>query len=185
MDDKSKVRLRELIREKSLIIKEEGKFKLASGGESNFLFDIKIAALDPKGANLISEAIMDILKDEDVDYIGGLESGAIPIVSAVCEKSWLMGKPIPGFFVRKAAKERGSMKLIEGNFENNSMVVILDDVTTKGGSVLNAVNEVRRLGCKVDKVITVVDRLDGAKEKLKDNNIVLIPIFTRDDFDIK
>ncbi len=149
---------------------------------SKFLFDIKMVALDPEGSNLISEAIMEVIKDEDVDYIGGLESGAIPIVSTVCEKSWLMNKPIPGFFVRKTAKERGSMKLIEGNFKNNSNIIILDDVTTRGGSVLNAVNEVRRLGCKVDKVITVVDRLEGAREKLASNDIVLIPLFTKDDF---
>ena len=185
MDSASKVRLIEIIKEKSLIIKKEGKFKLASGGESNFLFDMKMTTLDPEGSNLISEGIMGILKDEDVDYIGGLESGAIPIVASVCEKSYLMHKPIQGFFVRKTAKERGSMKLIEGNFRDNSKVILLDDVTTKGGSVLTAANEVRRLGCEVDKVITVVDRLEGAKEKLASNNIALISLLTKNDFNIK
>ncbi|MFQ6072981.1 MAG: orotate phosphoribosyltransferase [Methanosarcinales archaeon] len=184
---KNRNRLKELIKEKSLIISDDMEFKLASGGKSNFFFDMKNVSLDPEGANLIADAIIEIIKleNEEVDYIGGLESGAIPIVAAVCEKSWLMGpRPIPGFFLRKEPKKRGTMKLIEGNLKKNSKVIILDDVTTKGGSVLNAVNEVRKLGCIVNKVITVVDRLEGAKENLTKNQITLFSLFTKDDFGI-
>ncbi|MFQ6119269.1 MAG: orotate phosphoribosyltransferase, partial [Methanosarcinales archaeon] len=159
-------------------------FNLASGGKSNFFFDMKNVSLDPEGANLIADAIIEIIKNEEVDYIGGLESGAIPIVAAVCEKSWLMGKPIPGFFLRKEPKKRGTMKLIEGNLKKNSKVIILEDVTTKGSSVLNVVNYVRKLGCVVNKVITVVDRLEGAKENLAKNQITLFSLFTKDDFGI-
>jgi len=174
-------RLEALIKNRSLAVSKQ-EFKLASGGRSNFFFDIKNLSFDPEGANLIADAIMELLKDDEVDFIGGLESGAIPIIAAVSVKSWLAGRPIPGFFVRKTTKERGTDKLVEGPLKGGSKVIIIDDVTTRGESVLRAVREVRRLGCKVDKVVTVVDRLEGARENLKGEGITLIPLYTRDDF---
>jgi len=177
-----KDRLKTLIKEKSLLISSEENFKLASGGSSNFCFDMKKTSMDPEGANLIAEAIVEILKKEKCNYIGGLESGAIPIVSAVVTKSQMMNYPVYGFFVRKKPKERGTKKLIEGNLEENTEVIILDDVTTKGESVLKAVNEIRNLKCKVKKVVTVVDRLNGARERLKDEGIDLIALYTKEDF---
>jgi len=182
MNGRDRNRLMELIKEKSLIINTDENFKLASGGSSNFFFDMKNTSMDPEGSNLIADAIIEQIKNDKYDYIGGLESGAIPIVSAVVIKSWLMGCPIPGFFVRKEPKKRGTMKLIEGNLKENAKVIILDDVTTKGSSVLNVVNEIRKLGCKVTKVVTVVDRLSGAKEKLANEGITLISLYTKDDF---
>ena len=176
--------LKEVIQEKALQINEDGDFTLASGGKSNFFFDMKMASMDPKGSNLIADALLDVIKDEEVDYVGGLESGAIPIVSSLSMKSWNNDRPISGFFVRKEKKERGTNKFIEGNLEENSKVILVDDVTTQGGSVLKAVERVREYGCKVDKVITVVDRLAGAKENLKKHDIELIALFTKDDFGV-
>jgi len=178
---KSNERLKWLIKEKALTF---GNVTLASGGVSDFFFDMKMVSMDPEGSNLIADALLEILKKENVDYVGGLESGAIPIVSTLCAKSWIEGTPIPGFFVRKKPKERGTMKLIEGNLKENSKVILVDDVTTKGGSVLQAVEKVRELNCKIDKVITVVDRLAGAKENLQKNNIELIALFTTKDFGV-
>ncbi len=177
-------RLLTLIRERALLFGERD-FKLASGGRSNFFFDMKNLSFDPEGANLIADAIIELLRGEEVDFIGGLESGAIPIVAAVSLKSWLAGKPIPGFFVRKTTKERGTDKLVEGPLLRGSKVIIIEDVTTSGESVLRAVREVRRLGCTVDKAITVVDRLEGASENLKEEGITLIPLYTRDDFSLE
>jgi len=178
---KDRERLKELIKEKALIF---GRTTLASGGVSDFFFDMKMLSMDPEGSNLIADALFDIIKNEEVDYIGGLESGAIPIVSTLCSKSWNAGRPIPGFFVRKKPKERGTMKSIEGNLTENSRVILVDDVTTKGGSVLKAVDKVREQNCKVDKVITVVDRLAGARENLRKHNIELVALFTKDDFEL-
>lgn len=178
---KDSERFKKLINDKALSF---GKITLASGGVSDFFFDMKKVSMDPEGSNMISDVILEILKSEDVDYIGGLESGAIPIVSSICTKSWTNKKPISGFFVRKKPKERGTRKWIEGNLEENSRVILLDDVTTKGDSVLNAVEKVREKNCKVDKVITVVDRLAGAKENLKKHDIELIALFTKDDFEV-
>lgn len=178
---KDSERLKKLIKEKALIF---GRKTLASGGISDFFFDMKMISMDPEGSNLISDVILEILKSEDVAYIGGLESGAIPIVSSLCTKSWTNKRPISGFFVRKEKKERGTKKFIEGNLDENSKVILVDDVTTQGGSVLKAVERVREYNCTVDKVITVVDRLAGAKENLKKHDIELIALFTKDDFGV-
>lgn len=179
---KRKERLLELIQTKAL--NKDGKFQLAYGGRSEFFFDIKKIALDPEGSNLISEEILEIIKDTNIKGVGGLESGAIPIVAGVTEKSWQIGHPVNGFFVRKKAKNRGTKQLIEGNFQENTEVVLVDDVTTTGNSVVKAVEAVRERGSIVKTVITVVDRLNGAKENLGKHQIELKPLYTRDDFRI-
>lgn len=169
-----------IIEENALII---GDITLSSGIKSNYFFDMKIISMNPKGSNLIANLLFDIIKNENIDYIGGLESGAIPIVSALCLKSWNNSMPIPSFFVRKKPKDRGTKKSIEGNIKENSNVIILDDVTTTGSSSIKAVKKVREeCNCKVEKIITIVDRQNGAKENMKKNNIELISLFTKDDF---
>ena len=180
-DAKARARLRDIIAERSLT---RGQFKLASGGESNIFFDMKTTLLDPEGALLTGTLIVDMLGDEKVDAIGGLVLGACPVVSAVCMKSAERGRPIPGFYVRKEPKGRGTNKLIEGNLEPGWRVVVVEDVTTEGNSALRAVRAVREQGCTVAKVVTVVDRLQGARENLKSEGLDLAALFTRDDFSV-
>jgi orotate phosphoribosyltransferase len=171
-------RLLELIREKALHI--DGEYRLAYGGESGFFFDIKSVSLDPEGSNLIADIILDKIKDDNLEAVGGLESGAIPIVAAVTERSYQIERPLNGFFVRKKPKNRGTEELIEGNFKEKSKVILVDDVTTTGNSVVNAIDAVRKRGSTVDKVITIVDRSKGAKESLKEHNIELVPLIEVD-----
>ncbi len=172
-------RLRRIITDKAL--SRGGSYQLASGSTSGFYFDIKPVAFDPEGSRLIADAILDVLEGEHVDYVGGLELGAIPIAASVVERSFER-TPVAGFFVRKSPKERGTKKLIEGNLEPGSNVALVEDVTTTGGSVLRAVEAVRELGCTVTKVVTVVDRLEGARENLSKHGLELVALFTRDDF---
>jgi orotate phosphoribosyltransferase len=175
-----KKRLREIIRQKSLLTQHT--FKLASGGMSNYYFDMKAAMFDPEGAALIAEIIYDLLRREgDAVSIGGLELGAVPIIASVCARSW-PDCPINGFVVRKETKGHGTDQRIDGNFNPNSTVVLFEDVTTKGGSVLQAVRAVRERGARVKKVITIVDRLEGATENLQKEGLELLPIFTTRDF---
>lgn len=181
MDPEKKKQLIELIKEKALMINEKEKFKLASGKQTHFYFDMKPVVLDPKGANLIADGMIEIIKDRDIDYVGGMETGAIPIVSAIITKSQIN---IQGFFVRKEEKKRGTKKLIEGNLKENCKVVIVEDVTTTGNSVLKAVNAVRNFNCKAELVITVVDRMQGAKENLAKEGINLISLLTIKDFNL-
>ena len=179
-DSKSRTRLREIITERSLT---RGHFKLASGGESGIFFDMKTTLLDPEGASLTADLILDMVKDDEPQAIGGLVLGACPLVSAVCVKSAVRGQPIAGFYVRKEPKGRGTNKLIEGNLEPGWRVVVVEDVTTKGNSARKAVQAVREHGALVATVVTVVDRLQGARENLEEG-IELSAIFTRDDFSV-
>ena len=168
-------RLFEIIRKKSLL---RGQFTLASGATSDYYLDMKPTTLDPEGIALIAEIVSGMLATErDIDSIGGLELGAVPIIAAVCARSW-PDRPLQGFIVRKEKKGHGTNKKIDGNFRPNTRVILFDDVTTKGGSVLQAVHAVREQGATAQKVITIVDRLEGARENLAREGVELVPVFT-------
>ena len=174
-------RLFDLIKKNALIF---GKFTLASGEESNYYFDIKKAIFEPETIDLIATAILDYLKDEDFDFLGGMEVGAIPLVAAAVLKSSKEGRPINGFFVRKKLKEHGTRKRVEGWLEEDSKVILLEDVTTSGSSVMEAISTVEEMGCTVKKVITIVDREKGAGERFKSRGIDFYAIFKKSDFGI-
>src|SRR5271156_3388498 len=124
--------------------------------------------LDPEGAALLAELTYDALKDDKLDYIGGLEMGAVPLAGAVAAVSWIKGHPIAAFFVRKKPKEHGARLALEGLLAGESLqgkrVVIVEDVTTTGGSALKAVEAVRDAGGNVALVLTMVHREEGATE---------------------
>jgi orotate phosphoribosyltransferase len=177
---RARARLLEIIRQKSLIT-EGGPFKLASGAMSDYYLDMKPTTFDAEGAALVAEIIVDMLAEErDIDSIGGLELGAVPIVAAVCAHSFGR-KPVAGFVVRKEKKGHGTDQKIDGNFRDGSRVVLIEDVTTKGGSVMQAVRAVRDRGATVATIITIVDRLEGAADNLKKDGLALRPIFTTRD----
>ncbi len=180
-DSAARDRLREIIRKRSVFT---GDFELASGGSSNIFFEMKETLLDPEGLDFASEIFLDIInKIPNVDAVGGLELGACPLVTAICLKS-RAGRPLAGFYVRKERKKRGAKQLIDGPVVRGSHVVILDDVTTKGGSVLQAVRAAREeLDCNVVAVITIVDREEGAKEALAQEGLDLIPLFVMSEFE--
>lgn len=175
-----KQRLLEIIKRQSLLTKG-GPFKLASGAMSDYYLDLKPTMFDPHGAALIGDIINSMLaEDRDVDAIGGLELGAVPIVAAVSALS-SRARPIKSFVVRKENKGHGTDKKIDGNFTPNTTVVLIEDVTTRGGSVMQAVRAVREKGATVKRIITIVDRLEGAAENLKKEGIALEAIFTTRD----
>src|SRR5215831_4055993 len=156
-------------------------FRLTSGASSNFFIDLKKTMLDPEGASLLADLLFDRIKTEDIDCVGGMETGAIPIVAAVCLRSW-PEKPIKGFFIRKEAKGHGTDQRVDGVLERGSRVVLFEDVTTTGSSVMRAVEQARQFQCTVLKVITVVDRLEGAGENFRQAGITFEALFTRRDF---
>lgn len=178
-DDKSS-RLRDLIAERSVL--RGGKFKLASGGRSSVFFDMKMTLLTPDGAGLAADLILQSLAGEKIDAIGGLVLGACPIVDAVCLRSGGTAAPINAFYVRKEPKAHGTDKLIEGPLKPGARVIVVEDVTTRGNSALRAVEAARAEGCEVVRVITIVDRLEGAADNLKSHGVELVALFTRDDF---
>jgi orotate phosphoribosyltransferase len=160
--------------------------KLASGRTSTYYFNMKPTMLDAEGAHLIATLILDAIDGLRADLIGGLEMGAVPLASAVAAVSQGAGKPINAFFVRKQAKEHGTQSLIEGLPMGDSLkgkrVVIVEDVTTTGGSAIKAVETVRAEGAEVVGVVTVVDRQEGAGEAFDNADLTLTPILTLQDF---
>jgi len=174
-------RLRAIIADIGLIRAAGESFTLASGKTSPFFFDIRVVALHPEGAALIAASILERLEGANVDAVGGIELGAVPIVSAVAALSW-PARPLAGLIVRKTAKERGTRKEIEGRVEAGARVVLVEDVTTTGGSVMQAARAFRTQGCSADRVITVVDRLEGAADNLAAEGLALESLYTREDF---
>ena len=141
-----------------------GQFTLASGRSSHYYIDGRRVTLGAEGALLIADGVLDVLADHpDVQAIGGLTMGADPIVGSALGRAPLRGRgDLRGFLVRKEAKTHGTGNLIEGPLEPGSVVAIVDDVATTGGSSLQAVAAVRARGCTVRVVIVVLDRLEGA-----------------------
>lgn len=168
-----------IIRRRSLL--QDRDFVLASGRSSNFFFDMKRTVLDPEGAVLAADLLFDMIRDEDVDAIGGLETGAIPIVAALCARSW-PEKPVAGFFVRKEIKRHGTDQRVDGLLERGSRVVLVEDVTTTGASVMQAAEQARRLDCPIVKIVTIVDRLEGAADNFEKAGIAFEALFTWRDF---
>jgi orotate phosphoribosyltransferase len=170
-----KERLAQIIKQKSI---RKGQFKLASGAMSDYYLDLRPTTFDPEGANLVADLVYSMLSgDDDVEAIGGLELGSVPIIVGVCMRSWGQ-HALAGFVVRKDKKGHGTDRLIDGNFRPNSTVVLLEDVTTKGGSVMQAVRAVRAQGATVKRIITIVDRLEGAAANLKQEGLELEAIYT-------
>lgn len=172
-------RLRDIIYQNSLL--KDREFMLASGERSKYYFDMKMTTQDPEGAWLVGEVLFDYLKQFDFEYLGGLATGAIAPMEAVCIRSW-PDRPIRGFFVRDEAKDHGTKKLIDGFIEDGASVIVVDDVTTKGDSAMKAVHALQARGCRVVCVISLVDRLEGAKENFDRAGIRFESIFTTDDF---
>ena len=161
----ARARLRDIIHARSFGF---GEVKLASGRVSNFYINLKPTMLDAEGAALLGRITLDALVGERIDYIGGLEMGAVPIAGAVAQLSFMTGAPVQAFFVRKKPKEHGAKLSIEGLMPGESLrgkrVVIVEDVTTTGGSALKAVDPVRDAGAEIAFVLSIVDREEGATE---------------------
>lgn len=179
-----RARLIEIVRRRSYGSGVE--IRLASGRVSNFYFNLKPTMLDPEGAFLIGSLISNAIAPDEADMIGGLEMGAVPIAAAVAAISFAKGRPLPAFFVRKSVKEHGTQSLIEGLAKGETVagrrVVIVEDVTTTGSSSLKAVEAVVAAGGEVVRVITIVDRLEGAAETFSKAGITFTPILTVQDF---
>ena len=179
----TRVRLREIIRKRSFGF---GDITLASGRKSNFYFNLKPTMLDAEGAALLAELTLDALAGERIDYVGGLEMGAVPLAGAIAQLSFMRGKPIQAFFVRKKPKDHGARLAVEGLAPGESLsgkrVVIVEDVTTTGGSAMKAIAAVQAEGAIVDRVITVVDRLEGAAETFRSAGVNFQAILTAKDF---
>lgn len=180
----ARARLVEIVKQKSF--QEGPEMKLASGKTSTVYFNMKPTMLDSEGAYLIAQLILDQLDGVAADLVGGLEMGAVPIAASVATLAHARGRRLPAFFVRKQPKEHGTKSLIEGLQRDDTMsgkrVVIVEDVTTTGGSSIKAAEAIRAAGGDIVRVITIVDRLDGAADAFSAAKLPFHPLLTLRDF---
>ncbi len=180
----ARLRLIEIVRKKSFRSGEV--FKLASGKTSTLYFNMKPTLLDAEGARLSASLILDLLGDDRADLVGGLELGAVPIAASVAAISAVEGRPVAGFIVRKQAKDHGTQSLVEGLVKGETLkgkrVVIVEDVTTTGGSAIKAAEVVRAEGGEVVRVVTVLDRQEGAADAFKAAGLAFSSVLRAEDF---
>ncbi|RKY42820.1 MAG: orotate phosphoribosyltransferase [Candidatus Omnitrophota bacterium] len=169
------------------LIKKEAFFKkkvlLSSGKVSNYYIDLRKITLQSKGAYLVANLLWEEIKREKFSFLGGPTLGADPILSAIAYHSYLKGKPLKTFIVRKERKKHGQAQVIEGPpLKKKSRVIIIDDVATTGASLGEAAKKLIPLGVKVVKAWVIVDREEGAKEFLSKLGISLNSLFRLSDF---
>jgi len=164
---------------------KKGRFVLSSGKVSNYYLDGRIITLTPEGAYLVAAIILELIKERKIDAIGGPTLGADPIVGAVAAVSHIQKIPIKTFIVRKAAKEHGMQRQIEGPaLKKGDAVILVDDVATTGGSLIEAKEALDKIGVSIEKAIVIVDRGEGAKENLAKAGLKLEAIFTIKDLGV-
>lgn len=182
MDDRQ--RLYDIIRRRSF--RQGGSFTLASGRTSTIYFNLKPTMLDAEGARLIGAAVAGKAAGLGADCIGGLEMGAVPIVAAAAAMSAVAGRPVAAVFVRKEAKEHGTRSLVEGLAEGDTLagrrLLLVEDVTTTGGSALKAAAVLRQAGAQVADIVTVIDREEGATEAFAAAGLTLHPLYGKREF---
>ena len=148
-----------------------GRFVLTSGAVSDYYIDIKKASTNPS----VLKKIVKIMADytEGYNVIAGMELGAVPLSVALSLET-----NIPYVIIRKEKREHGTSKQIEGGEVNNKKVLVIEDVTTSGESVVKTVQVLRANNAIVDEVLVVVDRESGAEEKLLNIDVSLIPLLS-------
>ncbi len=150
-----------------------GEFTLTSGKKSSYYVDIKLASTDPAVLKEIATEMASLVEGK---RIAGMELGAVPLATALSLET-----DLPFLMVRKKSKGHGTGGRIEGKLEEGQIVTVVEDVTTTGGSSVETVEVLREAGAKVNKVLVVVDRKEGAQEKLKELGVELVPLITADE----
>tara|TARA_B100001769_G_scaffold257789_1_gene236154 strand:+ start:540 stop:1124 length:585 start_codon:yes stop_codon:yes gene_type:complete len=180
--EQARERLIERIRDLAYLYSENEDFTLASGRKSKHFFDMKPVMMDPECAHLLGVLIHhQIEKIGQVDAVGGLELGAVPLTGIAIAKAG-RGSSLKGFIVRKEPKGRGGRKTgnppgIEGaSLQSGHRIVLLEDVTTTGGSALKAAQRLIEMGCDVTSCITILDRQEGGLEAFQEAGITLTPL---------
>jgi orotate phosphoribosyltransferase len=151
----------------------EGDFLLSSGQRSKYYLDKYRFSTEPKLLKSIAEGLAGLLP-QGLNCLAGVELGAVPLVTAVALETGL-----PFVIVRKGAKEYGTAKLIEGVLPENAKLALIEDVLTTAGQAIRAANMLTELGAKVERVVYVVDREQGALENIRAAGFAGAPLFTK------
>lgn len=173
--------LLDLIKQQAL---KFGDFTLASGKKASFYLDCRQVTLDAQGAKLIGEGMLELMADNMPELVGGMAIGADPITAAILTLAGINNIPLRGVMVRKEPKGHGLGKHVEGPFREGERLVIVEDVVTTGGSSLKAIEHCEAVGLKVDRVLAIIDRLEGGREAFAERGYELTTLFTIKDFGI-
>lgn len=174
----SKEYLIDLLKENGVFL--EGDFTLSSGKKSNYYINMKKAITEPEILSTISKLITQKIDLDDIDKVAGPALGAVPIATAVSLESKL-----PLLMIRKEKKGYGTSKLIEGELNEGDNVIVVEDVSTTGGSLLKAIRAINDNGGNVKRAFVVVDREEGAIETFEKEGITLEPLISVKDFFLK
>jgi orotate phosphoribosyltransferase len=174
--------LKQLIRDKAL---KFGDFTLASGKKAAYYLDCRQITLDSRGARLVGEGMLELLVGNPPDLVGGMAIGADPITAAILTLAGVRGMPLRGVMVRKEAKAHGTGRFVEGPFQASESIAIVEDVVTTGGSSLLAIERCEAVGLKVERVLAIIDRLEGGREAFAARGYELTTLFTIRDFGIE
>jgi orotate phosphoribosyltransferase len=182
LHERQRARLLELLARLSY---EQREVTLRSGLKSNFYIDCKQTVLSAEGHFLVGTLMNRIIQDRapQVEAVGGLTMGADPLASAVATLSYLAGRPLQAFYVRKEPKGHGTGQWLEGIklLRPGMPVAILEDVVTTGGAALQAITRAREWGLQVALIVGLVDREEGGRETLE-KEAPLVTLFRRRDF---
>ncbi|MCY3782561.1 MAG: orotate phosphoribosyltransferase [Chloroflexi bacterium] len=183
MADSDRERLRRMLQERSFI---SGTFKLSSGQTSSYFFDGKQVVLDPVGAHLAGNAVLELIRERapEANAVAGPTVGADPIVTAAMLLSAGTDQPLAGLFVRSERKDHGTERIIEGPLQRGMRVVIVDDAATTGGSLVHTTRCLREAGLDLEVVLAIalVDRLAGYEAAMNEIGVPAASVFTLDDF---
>ncbi|WP_026311264.1 orotate phosphoribosyltransferase [Parafrankia elaeagni] len=154
-----------------------GTFVLRSGRTSTEYFDKYLFEAEPA---LLADivAAMTVQLPPGTDLLAGLELGGVPLATLLSARTGL-----PARFVRKKAKEYGTRRIAEGGEVEGRRIVLVEDVVTSGGAVLDATRVLREEGAVVEDVLCVIDRQEGGRERLAEVGLTLRPVLTRADLD--
>ncbi len=159
-------------------------FVLASGETSPYYVDCRALLAHPDARWLVAQLACAAIRDLSLDAAGGLEIGAIPLATAISDYAFgtQPRKTYRTFVVRKQAKDHGLGKRIEGAIEPNDRVLVVDDVLTSGGSLLQAIQAAREAQLRVSHALVIVDRQEqDGKQKIEAQGVSLISLLTLDD----
>ena len=166
-----------LAAELSDVAQLSGSFRLRSGQAASTYFDKYQFESDPELLRSVAAAMVELIPN-DTELLAGLELGGVPVATALSLASGL-----PVVFVRKTAKEYGTAKLAEGPDIDGKRLLIVEDVVTTGGQVIQSTQDLRERGALVDTAVCVIDREQGGAEALAEIDLVLRPLFRRSDIE--
>jgi len=156
----------------------EGDFVLRSGKRSNYYLDKYRFETQPDVLIALGKLFAERVRT-GVDRIAGAELGAVPLAAAA---SMASGKPC--VFIRNQKKDYGTAKQIEGVLNAGEHVLIVEDVLTTGGQVLEAAKTLSEIGAKIERIVAVIDRMEGARENIERCGLVFESLFTSRDLGI-